>query len=124
MAKTRRNMGASLKEMMAMAKMATMEDKYHNKWGNTAWPMNDAYCSYADCDFNQSIAVALPGQKCPHCHRPLSWAGKWEVEKQVTLPDGRTRTVKASEYREPLGKWSKKYGTTPSSDGNSDTNNE
>jgi len=101
----RRNLGATIREAIAMAKLATMEDKYHNKWGNGQWPMNDAYCSYKNCDFNQTIAVALAGQKCPHCRRPLSWSGKWLIDKEITLEDGRKRIVRVEEYREPLGKW-------------------
>jgi hypothetical protein len=120
----RHNLATSLREAIAMAKMESMEDKYHNKWGSRTWPMNDAYCSYANCDFEQTIAVALPGQKCPHCRKPLSWAGKWEVEKEVVGEDGRKRIVRTLEYREPLGKWNERYGTTKKTDGDSTPTNE
>ena len=118
----RKNLGASLREAMAMAKLAQAEDKYGNKWGMQPWPMNDAYCSYKGCDFTQTVAVALAGQKCPHCRKPLSWAGKWYVDKEIKLEDGRKKTVQVLKYREPLGKW--KDGYVPTNTENTPENSE
>lgn len=107
--KRRRNLAATLREAMELQRLANATDKYGNKWGMGTWPMNDAYCSYIDCDFEQTVAVALPGQKCPHCGKPLSWSGKWEVEEEIEVEgdNGRKRTkkVRSLQYRESLGKW-------------------
>ena len=120
--KTHKNLAQSLREAIDMARLAGEKDKYGNNWGMSQWPMNDAYCSYKGCDFQQTIAIAVPGQKCPHCKKPLSWSGKWLVDKEIELEDGRKRTIRVREYREPLRKWKKSHGSVTSTP-NTETSN-
>jgi hypothetical protein len=98
-------MAQIVREALQADELMAREDKYGNKWGMQQWPMNDAYCSYMNCDNKEIVKIALAGQKCPECGKPLSWSGQWEVERVVEQEDGRKKLMKVLEYRDPLGKW-------------------
>lgn len=87
---------SNIKTLKQQEKLLKREDKYGNKWGLKRWPMNDAYCSYLDCENKEILKIAFPGQKCPKCGRPLSWSG---VKKERV--NGEAKYT----YLEPRGKW-------------------
>lgn len=85
-----------IKKLKQQEKLLQKQDKHGNKWGVSRWPMNDAYCSYLDCNYDKVLDIAFPGQKCPECGRPLSWSGtrKEQVDRKIKHV-----------YLEPRGKW-------------------
>jgi len=86
-------------QLKAQQDLIKRKDKYGNQWGTDHWPMNDAYCSYLNCSYTEVVKIAFPGQKCPKCGRPLSWAGirKGAIDKKT----GKREVI----YNEPKGKW-------------------
>ena len=68
-------------------------------------PMYSAYCSYLNCTYTEIAKVAFPGQLCPTCGKPLSWAGKERKIIEETLEDGTIAKIKKWVNKKPYGKW-------------------